>query len=36
MHVKSLISFLFTRFQYYTAHFPEDSLVCDMVLKARE
>ena len=32
LHVKNLISFLFTRFYYHIAH----SLVRGMVLKARE
>ena len=36
LHVKSLVSFSFTRFQYHTAHSIEDSLVRDMVLKTRE
>ena len=36
LHVKSLISFLFTSFQYHTAHSLEDSLVRDIVLKTRE
>ena len=36
LHVKSLISFLFTRFKYHIAHSLEDSLVRDMVLKSGE
>ena len=36
LHVNSLISFLFTRFSYYTVHSLEDSLVRDIILKTRE